>query len=97
MNYMMEKMSELENSVKAQRDQYLRDICYSYNINMEDSLKSRFPQLIAEINADGSESWYYNNHTKDGLLLITFDKLSINTDRDINGDIKLTASYNILK
>ncbi len=72
-SFMDETVNKLQDSIQTQKMDKLISILKAYNIDFNNEIHNMFPRIKQVINHDRSESWYLDNNTKKGLLLITFN------------------------
>ena len=61
-------------------------------IDLEEEKSARFKSIVIEHDY-GKESWYYNDGTKDGVRIVTFEKKERGIDSFIKGDFEFGISY----
>ena len=74
MDYLNDSIKELAKNINAKKDAVIIDALKANGIDfdLESEKYKRFKSLTVETQGD-KETWYYNDGSKDGLRIITFE------------------------
>lgn len=69
--------------ILAQKEQIIKDKFLEIGIDeskFDELINCRFPKITKEVYQDQTETYYYNDGSKDGLRVVTFKPMNISTD-----------------
>jgi valyl-tRNA synthetase len=79
-NFLDQQIAEMVNNINQQKQAILDSKLEEkgFKIDWEEEAFGRFPKLIKAVQGN-KETWYYNDGTKEGIRIVTFEQSDLNS------------------